>query len=158
MNIHAVNPDQAISRSWSFEEFLSLFAWSYERFISILFAVFSTVALGLAVIGLFSVVAFNVEQRTREIGIRMALGARRRNVLGMALASTARTAGIGLALGIALSIGLSNTIYRWTESSTRDFATLSLISLVFLGAAALACALPARRAATIDPMQALRTE
>jgi ABC-type antimicrobial peptide transport system permease subunit len=76
----------------------------------------------------------------------------------MTLTSTARTAGTGLVLGVALSVGLSNTIYRWTESSTRDIATLTIISIVFLIASALACWLPARKATSIDPMQALRTE
>jgi predicted permease len=157
-NVRTLDPNQAIARSRSFEEFLSTFVWSYERFISILFAIFSTIALALAAIGLFSVVAYTVEQRTREIGIRMALGARRWNVLRMMLASTARTAGIGLVLGIGLSIGLSDSIYRWTKSSTRDGAMLVIISIVFLVASAIACLLPARRAASIDPMQALRTE
>ena len=158
LTVRALDPDQAISSSFSFDDFLSSFAWSYERFISVLFAIFSSVALGLAVMGLFSVIAYTIEQRTREIGIRMALGARRWNVLSATLASTARTAGIGLLLGIALSVGFSDAIYRWTESSTRDAATLSLISMVFLFASAAACWLPARRAASIDPMQALRTE
>jgi hypothetical protein len=62
----------------------------------------------------------------------MALGARRWNVLSIGLASTARTAGIGIVFGIAVSMGFSDAIYRWTESSTRDAATPSLISIVFL--------------------------
>ena len=158
VNVRTLDPNQAISRSFSFDDFLSSFAWSYERFISILFAIFSSLALGLAVMGLFSVMAYTVEQRTREIGIRMALGARRWSILRMVLATTTRTAGAGLGLGIGLSIALSDSIYRWTQSSTRDGGMLVIISVVFLGASATGCLLPARRAASIDPVQALRTE
>jgi predicted permease len=155
-NIRALNQNQAVGFVYSMDEFLSLFVWSHERFIAVLFAVFSFVALGLAAIGLASVVAYSVEQRTREFGIRTALGAPRWNVLLLTLTSTARTTGIGLLLGILLSIGLSDAVHRWTQSSLRDASVLAVIAGVFLFASAAACLLPARRATRIDPMVALR--
>ena len=101
-------------------------------------------------------VAYSVEQRTREFGIRTALGAPRWNVLLLTLTSTARTTGMGLIIGILLSIGLSDAVYRWTQSSLRDASVLAVIAGVFLSASAVACLLPARRATRIDPMVALR--
>jgi ABC-type antimicrobial peptide transport system permease subunit len=72
------------------------------------------------------------------------------------VASTARTTGVGVILGILLSVGLSNSVQRWTESSMRDMSVLGTISLVFLFAFIVACILPARRATRVDPMVALR--
>ena len=155
-NIRALNQNQAVSFVYSLDEYLSMFVWSHERFIAALFSVFSFVALGLAAIGLASVVAYSVEQRTREFGIRTALGAPRWNVLLLTLTSTARTTGAGLVLGILLSIGLSDVVHRWTESSLRDTPVLAVVAGVFLFASAAACFLPARRATRIDPMVALR--
>ena len=107
-------------------------------------------------IGISSVVAYSVEQRTREFGIRMALGASQWNVLLLTLASTARTTGAGVILGILMSIGLSNSVQRWTESSMRDAWVLGIIAAIFLLASGAACMLPARRSTRIDPIFALR--
>jgi predicted permease len=156
VNIRSLNQNQAVARATSFDEFFSMFVWSHEKFIAALFGVFSFVALGLAAIGISSVVAYSVEQRTREFGIRMALGAPQWNVLFLTLASTARTTGVGLVLGILLSVALSDQVQRWTESSMRDVTVLGGIAGVFLLASAIACLLPARRITRIDPMIALR--
>jgi predicted permease len=156
MNIRSFNQNQAVYRATSFDEFFSMFIWSHERFIAALFGVFSFVALGLAAIGISSVVAYSVEQRTREFGIRMALGAPQWSVLLLTVASTARTTGVGVILGILLSVGLSNSVQKWTESSMRDVSVLGTISIVFLFASCVACAFPARRATRVDPMVALR--
>jgi len=156
VNLRALNQNQAVYRASSFDDFFSMFVWSHERFIAALFGVFSFVALGLAAIGISSVVAYSVEQRTREFGIRMALGAPQWNVLLLTLSATARVVGAGIILGMLLSIGLSNSVQRWTESSMRDASVLGLIAAVFLLASGLACILPARRAARIDPIIALR--
>jgi len=153
VNIRAFNQNQAVSRAQSYDEFFSMFVWSHERFIA---GVLSFVALGLAAIGISSVVAYSVEQRTREFGIRMALGAPQWNVLLLTLASTARTIGIGLVLGILLSVALSDWVQRWTDSSMRDASVLGSIAAVFLLASAIASLLPARRSTRIDPMIALR--
>ena len=155
-NIRALNQNQAVSFVYSLDEYLSMFVWSHERFIAALFSIFSVIGLGLAVIGLASVVAYSVEQRTREFGIRTALGAPRLNVLFLTLTSTARTTGAGLLLGILLSIGLSDTVHRWTESSLRDASVLAVVAGVFLLASSVACIFPARRATLINPVLALR--
>jgi hypothetical protein len=155
-SMRALDQNQAITQEYAYEDFLSMFVWSHDRFISILFAVFSAVALGLAAIGLFSVVAYSVQQRTREIGIRMALGAPRLSVAILALTAVAWTTGVGLLLGIGLSIGLSDSVHKWTQSSMRDAGVLSIISGVFLLASILACIVPARRAMRVDPMVTLR--
>jgi predicted permease len=156
-SMRAIDQNQAVTQEYAFEDFLSMFVWSHDRFISILFAVFSAVALGLAAIGLFSVVAYSVEQRTREIGIRMALGAPRWRVLVLTLTSVAWTTGIGLVLGVGLSIGLSDSVHKWTQSSMRDAGVLSITSAVFVLASILACIVPARRAMRVNPMIALRS-
>jgi predicted permease len=155
-SMRALDQNQAVTQEYAFEDFLSMFVWSHDRFISILFAVFSAVALGLAAIGLFSVVAYSVEQRTREIGIRMALGAPRLSVLVLTLTSIVWTTGVGLVLGIGLSIGLSDSVHKWTQSSMRDAGVLAIIAGVFVLASILACIVPARRAMRVDPMVALR--
>ena len=141
-NIRTLNQNQAIAFVYSMDEYLSMFIWSHERFIAVLLGIFSFVALGLAAIGLASVVAYTVEQRTREFGIRTALGAPQWSVLLLTLGSAARTTGLGLILGILLSIGLSDTVHRWTQSSLRDASVLAVIAGVLLLAAAVACFLP----------------
>jgi len=135
-----------------------MFSWSRERFTSVIFMLFAVVALALAMIGLLSVVAYGVEQRTREIGIRVALGAHRWNVLTLALSASLQATAAGLAAGILATLLLSNTIYRWTDSATRDAAVLSIVSAVFLLTTLVACLWPASRALHVDPLEALRAE
>jgi len=147
-----------VSDTYAYEDFLSEFVWSFDRFISILFTIFSAVALALATIGLFSVVAYTVEQRTREIGIRLALGSRRSSVFLLALTTTAWSTGVGLCIGIGLSIGLSDFVLKWTQSSMRNASVLMPISIILLLASAIASLLPARRATRVDPIIALRAQ
>ena len=154
----ALNQDQAIQFPRTMDDNLSMFAWSHERFTSVIFVLFATVALTLAMIGLFSVVAYTVEQRTREIGIRVALGARRWNVLALALSGSLLATAAGLAVGILASIFLSNTIYKWTDSTTRDTGVLLIVSAIFLLTTLAACLWPANRALRVDPLEALRAE
>jgi ABC-type antimicrobial peptide transport system permease subunit len=133
--------------------------WGQERFIATLFALFAFLALALAAAGLYSVVSFVVTQRTQELGIRMALGAQRTSVIQLVLASTAATLGIGVAVGLGLSVILSRVVTAWAGGgSSRDPVTLLLSAAVLFLVAAIACAFPAWRAASIDPMRALRTE
>ncbi len=132
--------------------------WGQERFIATLFALFALLALALSATGLFSVVSFVVTQRTQELGIRMALGARRGNVVQLVLASTAATLGAGIAVGLGLSVILSRMVTAWAGGSPRDPVTLFAAASVLFVVATIACAFPAWRAASIDPMRALRTE
>lgn len=128
------------------------------RLISILFGAFAILALALAAVGLYSVVSYTVLQRTSELGIRVALGARRSDVLRLVGLSAGTSVGIGLLAGLALSFGLNRLIARWIENGSRDPMLVLLVSAILVGVAALACLTPARRALAIDPMTAVRYE
>ena len=132
--------------------------YSQQRFIATLFAVFSVLALVLAAVGLYSVVSYGVATRTNEFGIRMALGARSSDVFRIVFASTAINVGAGLLAGLVLSIAFDKLSTRWVMESSRNPWILAGVTLILIAAAALACFLPARRAASIDPMEALRYE
>jgi putative ABC transport system permease protein len=128
------------------------------RLVSILFGAFSVLALVLAAVGLYSVVSYSVVQRTNEFGIRMALGARKQDVLWNVAASAGVSVGSGLLAGLALSLGLNRVISRWVENSAHDPWLIVGVSCVLLAVAGLACLLPSWRASSVDPMTALRCE
>jgi predicted permease len=116
-------------------------------------------SLLLAVIGLYGVISFAVNERVRDIGVRMALGARRQNILVMVLLQGMKLVILGLVLGVALSVGLSRFVAGLlVDTGTLDPLAFASASLLLVAVAALACYIPARRATSIDPMQALRTE
>jgi ABC-type antimicrobial peptide transport system permease subunit len=121
------------------------------------FATFGGVALLLALIGVYGVNAYMVERRTREIGVRMALGANRRTVLRLFLREGVILTGAGLALGLVLA-GLVAQLMRGIlfEVSPFDPLVFGLASALLAGVALIACWLPARRATKVDPMEALR--
>ena len=129
------------------------------RFTTLLLGLFAVLALSLAVVGLYSVVAYGVTQRTREIGIRLAVGARPRDVLAMIIRQGMQPAVVGLALGLFGAFGLmrmlSNQLY---EVRPTDPATFTVVAVGLLLVAFAACFIPARRAAKIDPVVALRYE
>jgi putative ABC transport system permease protein len=132
--------------------------YAQQRLVATLFGVFSALALALAAVGLYSVVSYGVATRTNEFGIRMALGANSGDVFRMVLSSTAINVGAGLAVGLLLSIALDKLATKWVTESSRDPLILAGVSLLLTLAAALACFVPARRAARVDPMEALRYE
>jgi putative ABC transport system permease protein len=130
-----------------------------QKLIARLSSIFSLLALLLAAIGLYGVISYSVTQRTREIGIRMALGAERRNVLRLVLGQGAKLTLIGVLAGL----GASWAMTRWIESllfgvSPTDRATFVMVAMLLIVVALLACYIPARRAAKVDPMVALRCE
>jgi predicted permease len=132
--------------------------WEQEHLVAWLFGAFAVLALALAATGLYSVVSFSVERRTNEFGIRMALGAQPGDLLRIVFGSITVSVGSGLAAGIALTAALNGVLAKWAEGSSRDIFVL-LCAIVLLSAvAALACAAPARRASSVDPMEALRYE
>jgi putative ABC transport system permease protein len=130
--------------------------WQQERLIAWLFGAFAALGLTLAAVGLYSVVSYTVAQRTGEFGIRMALGAQRSHVLGIVYRSAAISLGCGLGAGVILALSLSKVFAHWEVGSSRDPFTLALVTLLLGAVATIACAIPARRAACIDPVVALR--
>jgi putative ABC transport system permease protein len=130
-----------------------------RRFNVILIGFFGTVALLLATAGVFGVMAYSVSRRTREIGVRVALGAGSGDVLRMILSQGLRTIFIGVAIGIAGSLALTRTVESLLFGVTAtDPLTFGGVTLLLVGAALLACFIPARRATKVDPMVALRYE
>ncbi|HEY1803543.1 MAG TPA: ABC transporter permease [Terracidiphilus sp.] len=132
---------------------------SPNRFTMLLFACFAVIALALAAVGIYGVMAFVVGQRGHEIGIRMALGASRQSVVQLILLEGLTLAGVGLVFGFggAYLVGraMQSTLYG---VGSLDLLAFSAVAAVLLCAALVACYLPARRAAAVEPMQALRTE
>ena len=130
-----------------------------RRFITRLLGVFSTLALTLAALGLYGVIAYSVVQRTQEIGIRMAVGAQRRDVLGLILRGGMKLVVIGVALGLAGSFALTRLLRSQLYGvSAQDPATFVGIAILLIVVATVACLFPAFRATKVDPMIALRAE
>jgi putative ABC transport system permease protein len=132
--------------------------YSQQRFIATLFAVFAVLALILAAVGLYSVVSYSVATRTNEFGIRLALGAKATDVFRLVLSSTAGSVGSGLVIGLILSLAFSKLATRWVNETSRDPIILTIVTVLLVGAAVAASLAPARRAASTDPMTALRYE
>jgi ABC-type antimicrobial peptide transport system permease subunit len=130
-----------------------------ERVFAILSGFFGALALLLAAVGLYGLMAYNVTRRTQEIGVRIALGAARQNVLSMILRETLRLTSTGLAIGIASALSVSQLIGNMLYGiSAQDPVTLAAVSILLTAVAALAGWIPARRATRVDPMVALRYE
>src|SRR5262249_47028255 len=133
------------------------------RFLTFLMTIFAGLALVLAVVGVYGVMAYNVEQRTRELGIRVALGARPAGVRALVLRQGMFLVGVGVAAGVAgallLNAALSHAFSQVLfETKALDPVTFVLVAALIVGVAALACWVPARRATRVDPMVALRAE
>jgi putative ABC transport system permease protein len=130
-----------------------------RRVTFILLGLFSALALVLAGIGIYGVISYSVAQRTQEIGIRMALGACREDVMKMILLQGARIASAGLIIGMLAALGLTRYLEKLLFSvSPADPATFAMVALVLALVALLACYIPARRTLRVDPMTALRYE
>jgi putative ABC transport system permease protein len=145
--------DLATLESWVTE------AMAQTRFLVALTGTFAALALVLAVLGLYGVVSYSARQRTREIGVRVALGARDQDIRRLILGHGLVVAGAGIVLGLAASIALTRIVSSYLVGVTpTDPVTFAAVPVLLLGVAALASYLPARRAATINPVQALREE
>jgi putative ABC transport system permease protein len=132
---------------------------SLRRFDLSLLGVFSALALVLAAIGVYAVMAYSVAQRTKEIGIRIALGAHSRDVFRLILKQGARLAIAGVVIGVATAFFLRNLVASFVYGlSANDPVIISIVTSVVLLVILLACYLPARRATKVDPMVALRNE
>ena len=132
---------------------------SQERFQTILLSDFSGIALLLAVVGVYGVMAYSTSQRIQEVGIRLALGARPQQILRTIVGEGVALSSIGIVIGIGFSIALGqllSTLFFGVESI--DTATLAVVSLTLLLVSAMASAIPAYRAMRVDPLTALRHE
>jgi ABC-type antimicrobial peptide transport system permease subunit len=156
--LREVNVEFVVGRDHTLAWWLDTDGWGRERFIATIFSLFAILALVLAATGLYSVVSFAVTQRTQELGIRMALGARRGTVVQLVLGATAAMLGAGVAVGLLLSVILNRVVASWAGGSSRDPVTLLAAAALLVLVAGVACVLPAWRAASIDPMRALRVE
>src|SRR5215467_9269548 len=150
--IALANPGTLVDR-------ISDLLYAGPRFGFVLMTIFGSVGLILVTIGVYSVLAYSTSQRTHEIGIRMALGAKRKDVLGMVIRSALRFVMAGLAIGIVVSSLLGRLINTQLVGVTAyDPVTLAAMTLLLSLTAAIACWIPARRASQVDPMVALRYE
>jgi predicted permease len=132
--------------------------WQQERLAACVFPFFGMMAITLAAVGLYSVMAYTVAQRMNEFGIRMALGALPSNLLRLVLGSASRTVSVGIVTGVALTFALSRVLAHYADGSTHDAPLLTLVALAMILVALGASLIPARQASRIDPMVALRHE
>jgi predicted permease len=155
-SVRAVDKNQPITSIRTLEYWLQT-ASAYESFSTFLFSAFGGVGMLLACAGVFSVVSYSVEHRTREFGIRMALGANPRKILKLVLTATGRVLAVGLIVGLVLSIFASRTLAdRMQGMGAGDPVLFVLVPVLLIAAALSASFLPARSATRIQPMEALR--
>lgn len=156
--VFAVDKNQPVTSIKPLEEIVAGMI-AQEKFAMILLTVFSLVALVIAAVGIYGVMAYTVTQRTGEIGIRMALGASQGSVLQLILRSGMKIISIGLALGLGATLALAHVMQSLLYgTSSRDPLTLSAIALILASVAFVACLIPALRATRVDPLVALRNE
>jgi putative ABC transport system permease protein len=153
-----IDPSQPILYLETMDQ-LVLNSISVERFCTILLTVMAGVALVMALVGLYGVMAFAVTERRSEIGIRMALGADDRNILGLVIKKAFVLTIIGLVIGLIGALGVCRLMGSLLYGvGVYDPATFLLVPILLLGVAMLACFLPARKATQLDPMKVLRYE
>ncbi|MFP5235963.1 MAG: FtsX-like permease family protein [Acidobacteriota bacterium] len=158
--IHQVDPSVSLDWLRTMRELIDDSQTAYiHRSAAYLVGCFALLALVLGIIGLYGVIAYSVSQRTREIGVRMALGAQRGTVYRMVMRQAGWLTAIGVGLGLACSVGSSLLMRKLLFGvAAWDAPTLAAVALVLAVAALAASFLPARRAASINPTEALRTE
>jgi ABC-type antimicrobial peptide transport system permease subunit len=156
--VQAIDDNLPVLNLRTMDEQLEQRNWPYRVFGS-LFAIFAAIALGLASVGLYAVIAHSVSQRTQEIGVRIALGARGTNILRLVFSQGMIQLAIGLVLGLAAALGVTKVLKALLiDVSPTDPLTFVSTALVLSTAAALGCLIPARRAMRVDPIEALRHE
>jgi ABC-type antimicrobial peptide transport system permease subunit len=158
--IHQIDPNIATKGAATLTELINGSQPAYlHRSSTWLVGGFAALALLLGVVGLYGVVAYSVSQRTREIGIRMALGARRGSVYGLILKEAGWLTGAGIVVGLGLSVGAARMLEGMLFGvRSWDLETLGGVAVVLAIAALAASFIPARRAASVNPVEALHTE
>ncbi|HYA97174.1 MAG TPA: ABC transporter permease, partial [Methylomirabilota bacterium] len=156
--IRSLDAQLPVARVQAYDELLGRVT-ALPKFHTLLLTLFAGLGVALAAVGLYGVLAFSVAQRTQEMGVRMALGARPGDVLRLVLREGMLLAAAGVALGIACALPLSKVLEKFLFAvRPRDAATFAGVPLVLLAVALAACYLPARRATRVDPVVALRDE
>ncbi|HEX6975516.1 MAG TPA: FtsX-like permease family protein, partial [Vicinamibacterales bacterium] len=154
--VQSLDPEQPISAVRTMDEWVGR-SLETRRTPMMLLALFGAVAMVLSAIGIYGVLAFGVAQRVREFGIRQALGAGRREILGLVFSQGLRTAGVGVLVGLAASVGLSRYLQsQLFNVGARDLSVFAGVTALLAAVAMAACYIPARRATRVDPMVALR--
>jgi predicted permease len=158
--LRTMNPDQRTNSSVDDLETRLAYEpeWQQEHLAAWIFGIFAWLALALGAVGLHSVVSYTVAQRTNEFGIRIALGARRGDLLRMVFGSVLGSLGAGIFAGVALSLALSQVIAKWAQGNPHDPVILLAGTVLLALVSGLACVIPARRASKVDPMIAVRCE
>jgi len=156
--VQAIDNDLPVADLRTLVEQLERQNWPYRVF-GTLFAIFAAIALGLASVGLYAVIAHSVSQRTQEIGVRIALGARDGNILRLVFSQGMTQLAIGLVFGLAAAFAVTKVLKSLLiDVSPTDPATFASVTLVLAFAAGLGCLIPALRAMRVDPIDALRHE
>jgi putative ABC transport system permease protein len=156
--VRSLDRNLPVSSVVTMEQVIADTLWQ-PRFNLQLIGIFAALAMTLAAIGLYGVMSYSVAQRTREVGLRMALGARRRDVLKLVVGQGMKLALAGVALGLLAAVALTRLMEKLLfEVSATDFSTFAVIAVLLIIVALLACWIPARRATKVDPMVALRCE
>ena len=156
--VHEIDPREVISDVRTMDEVVNS-SFAARRLAMILLGIFAALALALACVGIYGVISYLVGQRTHEIGIRMALGAQRRDILNLVLQEGAKMATVGAVIGIVASLGLTRLITKQLFGvSAHDPFTYAGVGGLLMLVAIAACYFPARRAARVDPMMSLRRE
>jgi predicted permease len=156
--LQALDPGQPVRTGQTLEDWMATERWPLEVFGSLL-AILAAIALTLASVGLYAVMAYSVSRRTREIGVRIAVGAQRRQMVWLVLNRGLVQVGIGLVLGLAGAAALGGVLGSLlVDIQPYDPATLTAIAVLLSAISVAACLVPARRASRIDPVVALRSE
>jgi len=156
--VHSVDPQIALERLRTLDQVKDE-SLAEDRFTMVLFAGFAGVALLLAAVGIYGLMAFSVSQRTQEIGLRLALGAGKQRVIWLILREASLLAAVGLGVGLVGSVLVSRTMRTSLYGvGAMDFSVITSVGLILFCTALFASYLPARRAASINPMEALRTD
>jgi hypothetical protein len=154
--VHELDPQLPVDSIMTMDERVAL-SLSRPRTYAVLLSIFALFAVTVAGVGLFGVLSYSVAQRSREIGVRSALGAERRHIVGLVLKQALAVGGAGVAVGIGASLALTRYLAAFLYGiSGYDATSFVAVGIVLLSVSALSCIVPARRAAQVDPMEVLR--